>query len=245
MSVRLMALVFKCNMPMLKTDKGKNVSDSSCKFVLLALADHASDEGEGAYPGVKAICRKTNLSTQTVVHALNALRYNGFTRLEGPSKRRTFNYSILSSRIVRFQWVESYDSTEQNPRIPLARTNPSLNPHKPSIAPAARSLDIVDGMLKYEKPSQTLISALAQYFPFNVNWRTKTARQWLEWAHNENVTPEQIRHAAEVWKSDKRFNWGMPSLQKLFENWPALMGKEINGIDESVRVKWQQEVDYE
>lgn len=126
MSVKVMSAVFDCNMPELKTDKGAAVSDSSCKFVLLALADHASEDGEGCYPGVRKICRKTNLSTQTVVNALNALRHNGFTQLEGQSKRKTFNYTILVDRIAEFQWLESSDSSEQNTTVPASRTKPSL-----------------------------------------------------------------------------------------------------------------------
>lgn len=126
MSVKVMAAVFECNMPELKTDKGATVSDSSCKFVLLALADHASEDGEGCYPGVRRICKKTNLSTQTVVNALNALRHNGFTQLEGQSKRKTFNYTILTSRIAEFQWVESGDSNGQNTTVPATRAKPSL-----------------------------------------------------------------------------------------------------------------------
>lgn len=126
MSVKVMSAVFDCNMPELKTDKGATVSDSSCKIVLLALADHASEDGEGCYPGVRKICRKTNLSTQTVVNALNALRHNGFTQLEGQSKRKTFNYTILVTRIAEFQWLESDDSSGQNITVPAGRTKPSV-----------------------------------------------------------------------------------------------------------------------
>jgi len=128
MSVKVMSTVFDCNMPELKTDKGVIVSDSSCKFVLLALADHASEDGEGCYPGVRKICRKTNLSTQTVVNALNALRHNGFTQLEGQSRRKTFNYTILVARISGFQWLESDDSSEQNTTVLATRAKPSLTP---------------------------------------------------------------------------------------------------------------------
>ena len=62
MSIRLMSLVFSCNMPELKTDDGKTVPDTTAKFVLLALADHANDEGEGSYPGVDALCSVEGIS---------------------------------------------------------------------------------------------------------------------------------------------------------------------------------------
>lgn len=127
MSVEIMSLVFKMNMPELKTDDGKTVPDSTAKFVLLALADHANDEGEGAYPSVKTICQKTNMAAATVCNALNALRTNGFTRLEGRSKRDTYNYTILVAEIRRFQWLKSDDFSGWNPSVSAAEIKPSIN----------------------------------------------------------------------------------------------------------------------
>jgi DnaD/phage-associated family protein len=113
MSVRIMTAVFEYEMPDLKTDDGRTVSDSSCKFVLLALADIANDFGEGAYIGVKRICKKTCLSTQTVCNALNALRHNKYTKLEGKSKLDTNNYTINIKKLG-FYSIESDDSNEQS-----------------------------------------------------------------------------------------------------------------------------------
>ena len=127
MSVEVMSLVFKCNMPELKTDDGKNVPDSTAKFVLLSLADHSNEEGEGAYPGVDKICQKTNFSTSTVCNALNALRHNGFTTLEGKSKSDTNNYTISVAKIREFQWPKPGDSSHRNPSVSAARTKPLIN----------------------------------------------------------------------------------------------------------------------
>lgn len=129
MSVGTMSLVFKYDMPELKTDDGRVVPDSTAKFVLLALADHCNDEGEGAYPGVKRICKKTSMSTQTVCNALNALRSNGYTTLEGKSKSDTNNYTINLDKLqpLGFQPIESDDSNGQNQEIPANRVKPSIN----------------------------------------------------------------------------------------------------------------------
>lgn len=134
MSIKLMSMVFSCNMPELKTDKGKTVPDTTAKFVLLALADNANDEGEGSYPGVDTLCKKTNFSTATVCNALNALRNNGFTQLMGRSKFDTNNYTILAAKILEFQWLKREDFSGYNPTISAAKTNPSVKPSvKPSI----------------------------------------------------------------------------------------------------------------
>lgn len=114
MSVSIMSLVFKYDMPDLKTDDGKVVPDSTAKFVLLCLADAANEEGEGAYIGVRKICKMTSMSTQTVCNALNALRHNKYTTLEDEkSKYKTNNYTINIKKIG-FQPLESDDSSHQN-----------------------------------------------------------------------------------------------------------------------------------
>src|SRR5512139_1546090 len=124
MSIRTMSLVFEYDMPELKTDDGRTVPDSTAKFVLLALADHCNDEGEGAYIGVKRICKKTSMSSQTVCNALNALRHNGYTTLVGKSKAETNNYTINLEKLSQplgFQPLESPDSSGQNRTIPATR----------------------------------------------------------------------------------------------------------------------------
>jgi len=211
MSVALMALVFKCNMPELKTDKGQTVSDSTAKFVLLSLADHANDEGEGAYPSVKTICQKTNLSIATVVNALNALRTNGFAEMVGKSKRGTCNYTISATRIGAFQWLESADSSGYNATVLVAENKPLVNhPIKPSIKKAGhpKASDIPELVLYREvvkhwpKPFQreTVVQAVRQVSgrlgrpvtkddlsPFWTAWGGVSGNEWslvwlTEWA---------------------------------------------------------------
>ncbi|RPJ29419.1 MAG: helix-turn-helix domain-containing protein [Chloroflexi bacterium] len=130
MSVRTMSLVFEYDMPELKTDDGKTVPDSTAKFVLLALSDHCNDDGESAYIGVKRICKKTSMSSQTVCNALNALRTNGYTTYEGKSKAGTNNYTVNLDKLSQplgFQPLESDDSSHQSKTIPAARVKPSIN----------------------------------------------------------------------------------------------------------------------
>ena len=224
MSVTIMAAVFAANMPELKTDDGKTVPDSTAKFVLLALADHASEDGENAYIGVKRICQKTNLSTSTVCNALNALRTNGIIELVGKSKADTNNYTINLSRLqsLKFQQPKSDDSSHRNPTILAAEIKPSIN-HQNNQKPAdAGKPDMLDGELS-KLPALSIRKAVTQYFSINVNWETKTSRQFLEWANGEGITAEQIETAAQVWREDKQFNWQHPTLKGIFEKWNLLM----------------------
>jgi hypothetical protein len=72
---------------------------ASCKAVLLALADHANDDGIGAYPSTATICKKTNLTTPTVISALLALRYHLFMVFVGTSPRETNSYNLCPDRL--------------------------------------------------------------------------------------------------------------------------------------------------
>jgi len=90
--------------------------------------------------------------------------------------------------------------------------------------------DLVDGILASEMPTMTIRTAIEKHFRLNVNWDTKASRQWLQWARNENVTSEQIRRAAERWRSDKLFNWAQPTLKGIFEKWRMLMDDNVSPI---------------
>lgn len=217
MSVTIMAAVFAANMPELKTDDGKTVPDSTAKFVLLALADHASEDGENAYIGVKRICQKTNFSSSTVCNALNALRTSGIIELVGKSKAETNNYTINVSRLqsLKFQPLESPDSSRQNPTILAAEVKPSVNHQNNQEKPKP---DLVDLELS-KLPAISLRKAVSDYFKLNTNWETKYNRQWMEWAVETGITAEQIARAAEVWRMDKQFNWQVPTLKGIFEKW--------------------------
>lgn len=110
MSIQIMSMVFELDLDDLTTDEGKVVSASACKFVLLSLADHANGEGENAYPSITLLEKKTSLSRQTVVSALNALRKAGFINQEGISRRGTNNYSITLDALVNT--VDQGESTQ-------------------------------------------------------------------------------------------------------------------------------------
>jgi len=91
-------------------------------------------------------------------------------------------------------------------------------------------LDLVDLELS-KLPALSIRSAVSEYFKINVNWDTKTSRQWLEWAHGENITAEQIARAAETWRADKQFNWTHPTLKGIFEKWQMLMDAKVSPLE--------------
>ena len=62
MSVNLMSSIFKTEFRDLQDAEGNTTKASTAKFVCIALADHANDDGEGAYPSLAKIAYKTSLS---------------------------------------------------------------------------------------------------------------------------------------------------------------------------------------
>lgn len=127
MSIKIMSTIFEYDMPHLYTSDGKRVPDSTAKFVLLALADCANDEGEGAYPSIDTLCRKTSMSTATVCRAIEVLILHGYLYFAGFSKWGTKNYTILVAKILN----GPQDFSGYNPGILVAKNKPS---HKPPIS---------------------------------------------------------------------------------------------------------------
>src|ERR1700679_70673 len=88
MSVRLMAAVFEINLPPAK------------KIVLLAMADHAQDDGTGCYPSIATLAKKTSMSrrgVQTVMRELEAAHYIASMK-KGGGRALTTNYEITPEK---------------------------------------------------------------------------------------------------------------------------------------------------
>lgn len=231
-----MSLVFEYDMPELKTDDGKTVPDSTAKFVLLALADHCNDEGEGAYPGVKRICKKTSMSTQTVCNALNALRTNGYTTLEGKSKADTNNYTVNLDKLQRLelQPIESPDSSHQNPPILATEVKPSVNrENKPS-----KKGDLVDGILFFAGQAkdqqadkvEELIQELERGLRVNIARTTKNQQvakrilktahpvsRWIAWAMADEWRASHLYLYADLEKVWRDFPQAFPAVSSTTE----------------------------
>lgn len=63
-------------------------------LVLLALADHAHDDGSAAYPSVETLARKARLSRRGTFEALKRLKRIGAISPEGHGPRGTVSYRI-------------------------------------------------------------------------------------------------------------------------------------------------------
>ena len=97
-----MSTVFSATLPDVEipqSDGEHTVKASTSKFVLLALADHANDEGRGAYPSLDTLSKKTSMSRRTVQRALDALIKLEIIKCVGVSEYGTDNYTIYEAAI--------------------------------------------------------------------------------------------------------------------------------------------------
>lgn len=141
MSVKLMSAIFETEFRDLVDAEGNVTKASTAKLVLLALADHANDEGEGAYPGLTKMEKKTALSRQGIINTYDALKYNGIIYLEGESKLGTNNYTIRT---------ESFPIMSGSQ--PTLLVNPLDQPGQPTLPEVVNPLDL-NHTLTINKPS--------------------------------------------------------------------------------------------
>jgi hypothetical protein len=110
------------------------------------------------------------------------------------------------------------DSNKRNKR----EQDPSSNQKKKG--------DILDGIMDYTFKPKAIRDAFKDHFKLTPNWEAKYNRQFLEWAVDIDMQPEQVELAADVWRMDKRFNWSVPSLKGIQEHWLELI--EAHKTDE-------------
>jgi hypothetical protein len=78
----------------------KGMLSAMDKSVLLALADHAADDGSSVYPSIATLAYKTELSERTVREALRHLETAGLIEQEKkPSQHRSAHYRLIPDKI--------------------------------------------------------------------------------------------------------------------------------------------------
>lgn len=100
MSVRVMSAVFEHDFQPIKLPNGGTVTPPISKLVMLALADHANDDGISAYPGRERIQKKTGLSSGAISKAIKGLRLAGYLSKNGRSRYNTTNHELNLSMLT-------------------------------------------------------------------------------------------------------------------------------------------------
>ena len=118
------------------------------KFLLLAMADHARDDGTGCYPSVGRLARKTSLSERGVQKLIRRMEQKGFLVARGKAKGGrgiTVEYSLTLEKGERRSPFE-----EETPNCGAAkRVNESAkNPERGSPEPSGTIKSLEPGGAK-------------------------------------------------------------------------------------------------
>jgi biotin operon repressor len=139
MSVRVMSKIFDHSFNRVEIQGKKTICVMPYvqKLVMLALADHANDEGESAYPGRETIRHKTNLSSGTLNYCIRALKASGYIIKGRRSKYNTITYSLdlsklETSTVEETQKIETSTVEVSKPQLlrkltSTVEVNPSLH----------------------------------------------------------------------------------------------------------------------
>jgi len=248
MSISLMTSIFKTEFRDLQDNEGNTTKASTAKFVCIALADHANDEGEGAYPSINKIALKTSLSRTAVINALDALKTNGILIANGASKYDTINYTVnpacFSQGSQPGVLVIPLDPPSQpeilppvnpvDPNHPLtilkSSTETEEKPADPKHTGYARGdQERPDKLAEYLKMSQfpgakksERVNAILSYLAVTLNRKT-TAKEWEEFA--KEIDDHQQREGQKVeifvaWLlSREKYNPEYWPVKKMSEFW--------------------------
>lgn len=148
-------------------DGDRMAKASSLKITMLAIADHANDEGESSYPGLTRLELKTGLSRQGLVGIIAACKHNGLLGIsEQKSKIGTNNYIINTTcfprlidkddqrLLVKPLDQSSHLTSTSQATLPEVVKSLDLNHQLTTNKPPTKRGDIVDGMLHFQALGQ-------------------------------------------------------------------------------------------
>ena len=190
MSVKLMAMTYEAHFwdityqRVIKKKSGEakevqvKILAQTSKSVTLALADHANEEGEGAYPGLSTLESKTELSRNSVIATLKALKEEGVILYVGLSRYGTNNYTISKPKLAEMAARPRQERKKVVKPLPKASEVASL----PLVKPLPQSSEATAPEPYINRPSKTSIkegasaSFKAKDFPGVVLVRSVTGR---------------------------------------------------------------------
>lgn len=241
MSINLMSSIFRTEFRDLEDAEGNVTKASTAKFICIALADHANDEGEGAYPSLSKLAYKTSLSRTTVINALDALKYNGILSANGISKWDTVNYTVnygcFSQDSQPALLVKPLDSPSQATLPPLVKP---LDPIHPLTIPESSLTekeiqqvnDKVDAHLAMANfpgaKKEARVSAIQSYLGETFHRNTE-AKEWLKFARfiddRQQTAGEDVRVFVSWLFGQKGYDPQFWPVSKMMEFWPSAFVK--------------------
>lgn len=172
MSVKIMSAIFETefrDLDYVKDGEPRRAKASTCKLVLLAIADHANDYGESAYPGFRRLEIKTGLSRQGIADTLDALKYNGILSVDDQPSRLNTNVYNLNLRAF-----PNIAKELPEPVKPLDQSSHLTTTGQATLHGAVKPLD-QNHHLTINKPSMAQAPKFSQ--PMPLDWQLATEQE--------------------------------------------------------------------
>ena len=138
-----MSAVFEHPMDDLHIEKKgelRTVKASTAKLILLALADHANDDGRSAYPSLTKLGQKTAIRhRQTLADALDALQEAGYISYAGRSEYNTANYTLHMGVLASAATAPSDSAVGERKIVQSVNSASAATAPKPSFKPSFKT----------------------------------------------------------------------------------------------------------
>jgi DNA-binding transcriptional ArsR family regulator len=205
--------------PHIKILRGAKVS------VWLCIALSIEEDGQFSAT-LKELQELTGYSHTEILASIKELEEMGYLSVNRGGKKNLYspNFAARGENKPKESLLKKVESTPQY----QVDSTPAIEKPPSSItelkeSPFGDKQDLLDGVIQYQLKPKAIRDAFAKYFRLTPNWQAKYNRQFMEWAVEIQMTPEQIKIAADVWRMEKRFNWKAPDLRGVQEHWLSLI----------------------
>jgi hypothetical protein len=182
------------------------------------------------------ICKLTGYSRTEIIDSLSELDDMGLLSVDRSGRRNMYRpvyvakgkgndphvQKLNTSKVQnRYAPLDSNESSQAREKIVPTSSKKEKEGVPPIVFEKANKK--VDFILKATLFPKAIQDAIRDHFRLTPRWENRYEREWMQWAMGERVTPEQVKVAAEKWRSDKRFNWTVPTLKGILEHWLELI----------------------
>ena len=172
------------------------------RLIMLALADHADDEGK-CYPSIARLCRRTGLKERAVQNNIRSLAAQGYLTIILGGGRNNSNLYIVSGKPrIKCPPHNMHPASDDTETPHLTTLNPAPDAPKPSETPIEPPKEQEEGA-GAKHVDLTLVSKLTHALGFDHHGQTP--RYWISpdaalivarWQTDLGLTSEEILHVA-------------------------------------------------
>jgi hypothetical protein len=201
--------------------------------IWLCLALVIDEEGRCSLTQ-KELTALTGYSHTEVIDSVGELGEMGLLSVDRSGKRNLYQPAYVAKGKGNNPTVKKLDSTGadslESSRQDKKSVPTSSKKKQEGVPPIVfdKANKTVDGILQATLSPKAVQDAVRDHFRLTPRWENKYEREWMQWAMEAKVTPEQVKAAADLWRMDKRFNWQAPNLKGIHDHWLGLTEAQVS-----------------